>query len=273
MATKQIYQSLWLSDIHLGCKDCKAEMLLQLLQQTKAKRIFLVGDIVDVWALKRRVYWPESHNQVLQHLMNLAKSACEVVYIPGNHDQLFKAYDGMDLADVTVSKQYLYTSITGKQILMVHGDQFDEEVCFGRFYAKLGDHLYDFLLFLNRSSSKIRHAMGYPYWSLAGYIKSKIAKATEAIARYRDAVVNEAVKQGVDVVICGHIHHPELSLQKGVVYANDGDWIENCTLLCETMDGQLQLRRWDDRLKTTVELVAVALAEPQAQALSAEKVA
>ncbi|WP_432454268.1 UDP-2,3-diacylglucosamine diphosphatase [Agarivorans sp. QJM3NY_29] len=263
MANTQLYQSLWLSDIHLGCKDCKAEMLLQLLQQTKAKRVFLVGDIVDIWALKRRVYWPESHNQVLLHLMNLNKNGCEVVYIPGNHDQLFKAYQGMHIGSIVVAKQYLYTSLSGHRILMLHGDQFDEEVCFGRFYAKLGDHLYDLLLFLNRSVGKVRHLLGYPYWSLAGYIKLKIAKATQAIASYRRAVVNEGLRQQVDVVVCGHIHHPELSQQQGLIYANDGDWIENCTLLCETMDGQLELHRWDDRLETTVLVDSVALLEPE----------
>ncbi len=271
MTTKHIYQSLWLSDIHLGCRDCKAEMLLQLLQQTRVKHLFLVGDIVDVWALQRKMYWPESHNQVLQQIMRLAKSDCEVVYIPGNHDYLFKAYDGLELADIKVSKQHYYTSITGKKVLMVHGDQFDEEVCFGRFYAKLGDHLYDLLLFVNRCFTKARHLLGYPYWSLAGCIKGKIAKAKQAISRYRQAVVKEALKQAVDVVICGHIHHPELRQEQGLIYANDGDWIENCTLLCETMDGQLQLRRWDERLNSTVELAAISLQE-QPQQL-AEKVA
>ncbi|WP_084405045.1 UDP-2,3-diacylglucosamine diphosphatase [Aliagarivorans taiwanensis] len=247
MAKKQVYQSLWLSDIHLGCRDCKAEFLLHLLKQTRAKRIFLVGDIIDVWALKRRVHWPAAHNDVLQYLMYLARKGTEVIYIPGNHDQLFKAYKGLELGDIPVHEQYTYTSITGKKILMLHGDQFDDEVCFGKLYAKLGDHLYDLLMFLNRVVSDWRQRLGYSYWSLAGYIKSRIGKAQEAILRYQNAAINEAKRQQADMIICGHIHHPCLLEKDGVVYANDGDWIENCTYLCETMEGELQLRRWDDK--------------------------
>ncbi|MCE9686413.1 UDP-2,3-diacylglucosamine diphosphatase [Shewanella sp. AS16] len=256
------YHALWLSDIHLGCKDCKAEFLLQLLAQTQAKHIYLVGDIIDFWALKRRIYWPESHNQVLQRLLQLASDGTRILYVPGNHDELLKPYADLKLWDIALAREYIHLTSSGKQLLMVHGDQFDSQVCVGRFYARLGDHLYDLLLFLNRKLHQVRGPLGYPYWSLASYIKLRVGKAQEAIRRYRQAVVDYARRQGVDGVICGHIHQPELSLQQELIYANDGDWIENCTLLAETNQGELQLLRWDEAIGTTRIVSAVTLAAP-----------
>ena len=249
---KQTYNALWLSDIHLGCKDCKAEFLLQLLAKIECKQLYLVGDIIDLWALKRRMFWPDSHNQVLQKLLEMARSGTQVVYIPGNHDELLKAYCDMHLWELAIKRQHIHITPHGKQYLMIHGDQFDSEVCVGQFYARLGDHLYDFLLFINRHLHKARGYFGYPYWSLASFIKLRVAKAQEAIRRYRQAALRYAKQQRVDGVICGHIHQPELSLHDGMIYANDGDWIENCTLLAETNTGELQLLQWDEALGNTI---------------------
>ncbi|GIU54071.1 UDP-2,3-diacylglucosamine diphosphatase [Shewanella sp. KT0246] len=248
---KQNFNALWLSDVHLGSLDCKAEFLLNLLSQTQANQIYLVGDIIDIWALKKRVYWPESHNLVLQKLLQLAKDGTQIKYIPGNHDEAFKSYTDFHFWGITMANQYVHQCINGEKVLMLHGDQFDSEVCISRTYAKLGDHLYDVLLFLNRKLHQIRHACGFSYWSLASYVKLRVNKAQHAIDMYRDAVLRYAKTQDVQVVVCGHIHQPELSIHDDIIYANDGDWVENCTLIAETLTGELQLLRWSDESSTT----------------------
>ncbi|QSX38141.1 UDP-2,3-diacylglucosamine diphosphatase [Shewanella sedimentimangrovi] len=248
-ADKARFHALWLSDIHLGCKDCKADFLQALLDKVHCDKLYLVGDIIDFWALKQRIFWPENHNLLLRRLIALAGAGTEVIYIPGNHDELLKPYTGLTVWQVALQGHYVHQSPTGKRLLLVHGDQFDAEVCIGRFYARLGDHLYDLLLFLNRQLHHWRARLGYPYWSLAGYLKRRVGKAQQAISRYRDAAVRHGRTQAMDGVICGHIHQPSLSSHGGFIYANDGDWIENCTLVAETHQGTLQLLRWDEGLQ------------------------
>ncbi len=248
---KPSYHAIWLSDVHLGSKDCKAEYLLQLLKQVDTDSLYLVGDILDVWALKRRVYWPESHNKVLQQLLKMARNGVKIVYLPGNHDETLKPYSGFHLWDLSIANEYIHIGVSGRKILMLHGDQFDGEVCVGRAYAKLGDHLYDLLLWLNRCLHQVRGLMGYPYWSLASYIKLKINKAQQAISDYQAAVSRYANIKEVDGVICGHIHQPALEHKHGILYANDGDWVENCTLIAESMQGEFQLLKWDEINATT----------------------
>jgi UDP-2,3-diacylglucosamine pyrophosphatase LpxH len=213
--------------------------------------LYLVGDIVDIWALKKRVYWPDSHNKVIQKILELASSGTQVIYIPGNHDEAFKDYADSHFRGITLVKQHIHQSLSGKRFLILHGDQFDSQVCVSRTYAKLGDHLYDVLLWLNRQLHRVRSRLGYPYWSLASYIKLRVNKAQQAINQYRDAVLRYAIKKQVDMVICGHIHQPELSQHTInnhiITYANDGDWVENCTLIAETESGDVQLLKWDEQ--------------------------
>jgi len=252
MGPRNYYRTIWLSDIHLGTKDCKADMLLQFLQDNQAERVFLVGDIVDFWALQRRVYWPSSHNQVMTTILEMAQSGTEVIYLPGNHDEVMKPYVKQLFGSIQIHDEFVHKTYAGKKLLLLHGDKFDQEVCFGKFQAKLGDALYDFLLFLNRQCHGIRKRLGLPYWSMASYIKTKVKKANEAIKRYRDAAVKEAKKQGADGIVCGHIHHPQMEIVEGTLYCNDGDWIENCTTMVETQSGDLRLLRWCDTKKSTL---------------------
>ncbi|MGS0680532.1 UDP-2,3-diacylglucosamine diphosphatase [Shewanella sp. 125m-7] len=240
------FNAVWLSDVHLGSKDCKAEYLLQLLKHMQTESLYLVGDIFDIWALKRRVYWPESHNLVLQQLLKMARDGVNIVYIPGNHDEALKPYNGFHLWDLSIATEYIHTGVTGRKLLMLHGDQFDSQVCIGRAYAKLGDHLYDLLLLLNRGLHKLRTWFGYPYWSLASYVKLRINKAQQAINDYQAAVVRYAKRKAVDGVICGHIHQPALNISQHTLYANDGDWVENCTLIAESLQGDIQLLKWNE---------------------------
>ena len=248
---KTHYHSFWLSDIHLGCKDCKAEFLLKLFEHNSFDNLFLVGDIIDIWALKRRPFWPESHHHVLQKIIEIAQTDTSVVFIPGNHDELLKSYHYFSFANIDIQPFFFHHTINGKKLLMVHGDQFDSEVCISRYYAKLGDHLYDFILFLNRSLHTLRKKFGHSYWSLASYIKNKVPKAQQAIERYHQAAIRYAKSQHVDAIFCGHIHQPALLSQQNIIYGNLGDWIENCTLIVETQTGDLQLLQWDDKLNRT----------------------
>ncbi len=246
IATPLSVNAVWLSDVHLGSKDCKAEYLLTFLQQLETECLYLVGDIFDIWALKRRIYWPESHNKVLQQLLKMARDGVKVVYIPGNHDEVLKSYSGFHLWDLSIFCEHIHTGVNGHKLLMLHGDQFDSEVCIGRTYAILGDHLYDLLLFLNRGLHKIRHKLGYPYWSLASYIKLRINKAQQAITDYQAAVTRYAKTKNVDAVFCGHIHQPALNIDKQILYGNDGDWVENCTFIAESCEGDIQLYKWHE---------------------------
>ncbi|MBB1438137.1 UDP-2,3-diacylglucosamine diphosphatase [Shewanella sp. SG41-4] len=247
----QHFHALWISDVHLGSVDCKADFLLHFLNHSQCQYLYLVGDIVDIWALKKRVYWPDNHNKVIQKILELASNGTHVFYIPGNHDEAFKDYADSHFRGITLVKQHIHQSLSGKHFLMLHGDQFDSQVCISRTYAKLGDHLYDVLLWLNRQLHQVRSRLGYPYWSLASYIKLRVNKAQQAINQYRDAVLRYAIKKQVDMVICGHIHQPELSQHtingSVITYANDGDWVENCTLIAETESGDVQLLKWDEQ--------------------------
>ncbi len=241
---KQHHRTVWLSDIHLGCKDCKAELLLDFLEHNTMDTLYLVGDIVDFWALKRQFLWPESHNRLLHALYQKSLDGTHVVYLPGNHDEIIKPYANMLFGNIEIKKRLVHTTAQGKKLLVVHGDDFDGEVCLAKWQAWLGDKLYDFLLWLNRNLDYYRRMRGYHYWSLAAYIKKRFKKANEAIARYRAATLREAAKHDLDGVVCGHIHHPEIVEIDGLTYCNDGDWIESCSALTETANGELELMYW-----------------------------
>jgi UDP-2,3-diacylglucosamine pyrophosphatase LpxH len=249
MTLKKHYRTVWLSDIHLGCQDCKAEHLLDFLENTKIDNLFLVGDIVDLWAMSKQFRWPTSHNQLLHKLLSLSEVNDEghmtkVIYLPGNHDEPAQKYDQMSFGHVEIHREYVHTTADGKKLLLLHGDQFDQEVCFGKAQAWIGDKGYEFLLFLNRWYNFIRSKHGYPYWSLAGYIKTRIRGANDAIARYRNAAIKRAKKEGLDGIVCGHIHHPEMTTVDGITYYNDGDWVENCSALTEDHEGNMNLVYW-----------------------------
>lgn len=241
---KQHHRTVWLSDIHLGCKDCKADLLLDFLSHNTMDTLYLVGDIVDFWALKQRFLWPESHNELLQALYRKSLDGTTVIYLPGNHDEIIKPYANMLFGKIAIKKHAIHTTADNKKLLVVHGDDYDGDVCLGKWQAWLGDKLYDVLLFLNRQLNYYRRMRGFHYWSLAAYIKKRIKKANQAISRYRNATLREAAKRGLDGVVCGHIHHPEIVKQNGLIYCNDGDWIESCSALTESQSGELSLIYW-----------------------------
>lgn len=260
------FNAVWLSDIHLGCKDCKAEFLLDFLDKVNADVIYLVGDIVDFWALEKRFHWPDSHNQLAYKLMDLARSGCRIVYVPGNHDEKVRKYVGLTFSDIEIHREFEHTTLEGKRLLIAHGDDFDAEVCLGKWHALIGDVMYDFLLFLNRWCYWLRGKLGFGYWSLAGYIKSKVKGANQAIERYKKAAVDYAREKGMDGIVCGHIHQPGLEEIDGMLYCNDGDWIENCTVLVENQDGSLELLYWTEQVKSLSQYVNKPILVPNRQA-------
>ena len=244
MNSKTHFRTIWLSDIHLGYKDCKAEYLLDFLKHHSCDTLYLVGDIVDMWAMSKQFRWPKAHNELFHHLLNISREGTKVIYLPGNHDEPAQKYDGMALGEVEIHRQYIHTTADGRKLLLLHGDQFDQEVCFGPMQAWIGDKAYGLLLFLNRWYNFYRAKMGFSYWSLAGYIKGKVKGANEAIQRYRVASSNRARELGLDGSVCGHIHHPEITDMDGVTYYNTGDWIENCSALTENERGEMSLTYW-----------------------------
>lgn len=267
--TKVRYKTVWLSDIHLGCKDCKADYLLDFLNHSQIEVLYLVGDIVDMWAMSKQFRWPPSHNALFHKLLSLSTSGTRVIYLPGNHDEPLQKYHGMNFGNIEVCRSCVHTTEQGKKLLVLHGDQFDQQVCFGAIHSWIGDLLYDLLLFLNRWYNWGRIKTGRSYWSLASYIKSKIKGANKAIARYRQACCQAAKDKGLDGVVCGHIHHPEIVEQQGCLYLNDGDWIENCSALVESESGELSLVYWS-HVKNVNNLVNIT---PKAMESKGRKVA
>ena len=246
------YRSIWISDVHLGCRGCRADFLLDFLQATESKHLYLVGDIVDVWAMENGVYWPEAHNRLLRAFLDKASNGTQVVYLPGNHDEVFRAHDGAELGNIAVRNQVIHTTTDGRRFLIMHGDKFDQVVQSSRWLAKLGSRAYDLLLAANSLVSVIRRMLGLRYWSLAAYLKHKVKDAVNYIGHYEEAVAQEARSHRVDGMICGHIHHAEMREIDGVVYCNCGDWVESCTALVEHHDGRLELLRWTDASQVTL---------------------
>lgn len=244
---KTFYKTVWLSDIHLGSKDCKAQYLLSFLKHSDIETLYLVGDIVDMWAMSKSFRWPQSHNDVLHQLLKLSKRGTKVVYLPGNHDAPLQQYDGLQFGDIEVAREFVHVTAQGKRLLVLHGDQYDGELGLGKFTETIGDIGYDLLMFLDRCYHQLRGKNTNQYWSLARYIKSHVKGATKAIARFRSVCCAAAKAQGYDGVVCGHIHHPEITQENDILYFNDGDWVESCSALVEDQNGEMKLVYWPFR--------------------------
>ncbi|GAB6048402.1 UDP-2,3-diacylglucosamine diphosphatase [Methyloparacoccus murrellii] len=239
------YRSVWISDVHLGTRGCKAEYLLDFLDHIDCQRLYLVGDIVDFWKLKNGFYWPALHNAIVRKVMALATTGTEVIYIPGNHDEVFRGYIGTVFNGIALQERAVHETADGRRFLVVHGDEFDGVVCTSRWLAMLGSEAYDFLIAVNRWFNIGRRILGFPYWSMSAYIKHKVKNAVNFIFDFERALLHAAEEQGLDGVICGHIHHAAIhDNDRGIRYCNTGDWVESCTALAETADGTISIIRW-----------------------------
>ncbi|MDA0662097.1 MAG: UDP-2,3-diacylglucosamine diphosphatase [Proteobacteria bacterium] len=238
------YRSIWISDVHLGTRGCKAEFLLDFLNNVKCDQLYLVGDIVDGWRLKRSWYWPTAHNEIVSAVLDMAKSGTEVIYIPGNHDEMLREYTGIQLGGVDVQRECIHTGVDGRRYLVTHGDDFDVVVKYAKWVALLGDWAYTVLLWLNNYLNDARRLLGLPYWSLSAYLKDKVKNAVEFVSAFETALAAEANRRDLDGVVCGHIHRAEIRDINGIRYMNSGDWVESCTALTESGDGSFEIVRW-----------------------------
>jgi UDP-2,3-diacylglucosamine pyrophosphatase LpxH len=238
------YRAIFLSDIHLGTKGCKAEYLLDFLRYNEAETLYLVGDIVDGWRLKKSWYWPQAHNDVVQKLLRKARKGTNLIYVPGNHDEALRNYTGIHFGGVLVASDYIHETADGKRLLVLHGDAFDGVVKYAKWLALLGDWAYNVMLQVNTWFNRARRTLGFGYWSLSAYLKNKVKNAVQFVDDFETAVAEEARRRQVDGVVCGHIHKAEMREIGGILYINDGDWVESCTALVEHHDGRLEIIHW-----------------------------
>jgi len=239
-------RTLFLSDIHLGTRGSQAELLLDFLKWHDAETIYLVGDIIDGWRLKKSWYWPQAHNDVVQKLLRKGRKGARLVYIPGNHDEFLRDYLGLQLGGVELVDRVIHETADGKRLLIMHGDQFDVVVRHAKWLAFLGDHAYNLALALNTVVGKVRRKLGFEYWSLSAWAKLKVKNAVSFIGAFEQALLTEAKRVGADGVVCGHIHHATIRDDLGVRYINTGDWVESCTAIVEHHDGRIEMIRWAD---------------------------
>jgi UDP-2,3-diacylglucosamine pyrophosphatase LpxH len=241
----QRVRSIFLSDIHLGTRACHAERLLEFLRDYDSDQLFLVGDIIDFWAMARGVHWPSAQNTVIQKILKRARHDVRVVFIPGNHDEIAREHVGTTFGNIHVVHDHVHIAADGKRYLVMHGDEFDHVTKYHRWLAILGDRAYATIVRLNLMLSWIRRTLGVPgYWSLAGYAKRKVKTAVSFIYDFEDAVARHAKERGVDGVICGHIHVATIRNMHGLIYINCGDWVDSCTAIVEHQDGRMELIHW-----------------------------
>ncbi|MEH6462138.1 UDP-2,3-diacylglucosamine diphosphatase [Chitinimonas sp. JJ19] len=258
------YRSIWISDVHLGTAGCQASYLLDFLKQNESDYLYLVGDIIDGWALKRSWYWNQEHNDVIQKILRKARKGTQVVYIAGNHDEVVRQFIGLAFGGIDIQDEVIHTTADGRRLLVLHGDLFDGVIQCARWLAIVGDHAYTVTLKLNRWFNHVRAKLGLGYWSLSQFLKHKVKKAVNFVSQFEQAVAREAKARGLDGVICGHIHKAEMREIDGILYCNDGDWVESLTALVETYEGELKIVTWQQlgakpaQARLTREAVGVA---------------
>lgn len=237
------HRAVWISDLHLGSRGCNADLLLDFLDGMTTDRLYLVGDIVDFWALKASHYWPPSHSAVIRSIRKHARAGTEVIYVPGNHDECLRKKIGVAFGGVKIVGDAIHTTRDGLRLLVVHGDRFDVIAQRAEWISRIGASAYAALLSCNRLLNHIRRRVGLPYWSLSAYLKARVKRVVNLISDYELALLNEAQERAVDGIVCGHIHYAEIRDARGILYANTGDWVESCTALIEEHSGALRLHR------------------------------
>ncbi|GAB5499487.1 MAG: UDP-2,3-diacylglucosamine diphosphatase [Pseudohongiellaceae bacterium] len=250
-------RSVWISDVHLGFNGCQADKLLDFLHCVETDYLFLVGDIIDFWSIKKSPYWPQAHTNVIRSILGKAKHNTKVIYVPGNHDEEMRDCVGHVFGNLEIHRDYVHTTADGKKLLIMHGDEFDMVIKHSPMLANLGSWAYEKLLSLNHFVNRFRNLFNLSYWSLAAFLKHKVKNAVSYIGSFEEALAHCAKERGVDGVVCGHIHHAEIRDIDGVLYCNDGDWVESCTAMFEHANGDLELVHWakleEQQLQLTIE--------------------
>ncbi|TIX49307.1 UDP-2,3-diacylglucosamine diphosphatase [Alteraurantiacibacter aquimixticola] len=251
-AERRKFRTIWISDVHLGTKGCNADLLIDFLDNTDSEVMYLVGDIIDGWRLKKKLYWPAAHNDIVWRILKRAKRGTRIVYIPGNHDEMFRQFTGLNFGGVEVQRAAFHETADGRKLLVLHGDEFDTVMLAHRWLAFVGDAAYTALMGLNQWVNAVRQRLGLSYWSLSKMAKHKVKNAVEFISQYEEIVARAAAQRGVDGVVCGHIHTAEHRMfthdGKSIEYWNDGDWVEGCNALVEHEDGRMEILHWPDEI-------------------------
>jgi UDP-2,3-diacylglucosamine pyrophosphatase LpxH len=239
------YRAIFISDTHLGTRGCKAEYLLDFLRHHESDRLYLVGDVIDGWAMRKGLFWPQSHNDVVQKVLRKARKGTQVVFVPGNHDEFGRQFVGLDFGGVAIREDAVHTLVDGRRLWVVHGDFADGVIKHAKWLAHVGDTMYEFTLWLNRHLNRWRVRLGFGYWSLSQYLKHRVKNAVGFIFSFEEVLAREARRRGYDGVVCGHIHRAEIRQVSGILYCNDGDWVESLTAIAETHQGELQILHWN----------------------------
>lgn len=258
------YRTIWISDVHLGTKGCNAALLIDFLDHTDSETMYLVGDIIDGWRLKKKLFWPPEHNDIVWRILKRAKRGTRVVYIPGNHDEMMRPFSGLNFGGVEILRAAFHTTADGRRLMVLHGDEFDAIMLAHRWLAFVGDTLYHVMMGLSGWVNRVRTMLGLPYWSLSKAAKHKVKNAVEFISKYEEIVARAAGERGVDGVVCGHIHTAEIREFDGIEYYNDGDWVEGCTALVEHFDGRMELLHWPEEVAKREAAQAAPLAAQEA---------
>jgi UDP-2,3-diacylglucosamine pyrophosphatase LpxH len=237
------HRTIFISDVHLGTRGCKADLLADFLARNSCDTLYLVGDIIDGWQMKRW-YWSDAQSRVVAEILRKVDGGTRVIYVPGNHDEFLRDYCGRSVAGIEVMRETVHETADGRRLLVLHGDQFDGVLGYAKWLAHVGDRAYSLALALNDRLHSIRRGLGLPYWSLSAYLKKRVKNAIEYVSRFEEVVARSAAPRGVDGVICGHIHQAEMRQIGSILYLNDGDWVESCTALVEDARGHLEILRW-----------------------------
>ena len=240
---KKRYRSIFISDVHLGTRHSNAEKLLEFLKSTEADRYYLIGDIIDGWMMRKKVYWPQEHNNVVQFFLKQSKKDIKVIYITGNHDEFLREYSGTVMGNIQIVDNIIHTGVDGKRYLVIHGDQFDLVTMNAKWLAMIGGWLYDRMIDFNRHLQSIYNILGINGFSLSAWAKSSVKEAVNFIGDYEKVVADAAKRRCVDGVVCGHIHHANICSFDNIEYMNCGDWVESCTAIVEYDNGKFEIIR------------------------------
>lgn len=254
------YRTIWISDVHLGTRGCNAGMLIDFLDHVDSDTMYLVGDIVDGWRLRRKFYWPAAHSDVVWRLLKRAGRGTRMIFIPGNHDEAFRQFCGLDFGGIAIRRNAIHVTADGRRLLVLHGDEFDAITLAHRWLAHVGDTAYSLLMLANRAVNAFRRCFGLPYWSLSKHAKARVKNAVAFISRFEEIVAEAAGARGVDGVVCGHIHTAEMRTIGDIAYFNDGDWVESATALVEHVDGRMEIVHWAEVMARREAAAVLAIA-------------
>lgn len=259
---KRKYRTVWISDVHLGTRGCNAAMLVDFLRAIECETLYLVGDIIDGWRLRKGWYWPDAHNEVIRRVLKLAHRGTRVVFVVGNHDEMLRDYAGLTFGGVELVLDAVHETADGRRLLVTHGDSFDGVVLYAKWLALLGDKAYAVLLRANILVNAVRRRFKLPYWSLSVHLKKRVKNAVQFVCAFEEAVARETSERGLHGVVCGHIHSAEVRQIGDITYYNDGDWVESCTALVEDAEGRISIVDWAAELSSRP---AAALAAPASE--------